>query len=99
MKSNKEQKHDWLGSLTPIKKIKNNNLINFNEIAKKMSEQASKQSAFSNLDTMDGSRKMINYPKPNLDSQKQLFASHEYPKKLCQKDYPAKKKGYQKKHS
>lgn len=92
MKSNKEQKHDWLGSLTPIKKIKNNNLINFNEIAKKMSEQASKQSAFSNLETMDGSRKMINYPKPSLDSQKQLFASHEYPKKLCQKDYPAKKK-------
>lgn len=92
MKSNKEQKHDWLGSLTPIKKVKNNNLINFNEIAKKMSEQACKQSTFSTLDTMDGSRKMINYPKPGFESQKNLFACEEYPKKLSLKEYPAKKK-------
>jgi len=92
MKSSKEQKHDWLGSLTPIKKVKNNNLINFNEIAKKMSEQACKQSTFSTLETMDGSRKMINYPKPGLESQKQLFAFHEYSKKLSPKDFPAKKK-------
>jgi len=68
MKSNKEQKHDWLSSLNPIKKIKNNNLINFNEIAKKMNE-ASKHSAFSTLDTTDGSRKMKIYPKKELDNQ------------------------------
>lgn len=69
MKSSKEQKHDWLSSLNPIKKIKNNNLINFSEIAKKMNEQASKHSAFSTLDTTDGSRKMKIYPKPKLDNQ------------------------------
>jgi len=92
MKSSKEQKRDWLGSLTPIKKVKNNNLIDFNQIAKRMSEQASKQSTFSSLETMDGSRKMINYPKPGLESQKQLFACQEYPKKLITKDYIAKKK-------
>lgn len=92
MKSSKEQKHDWLGSLTPIKKVKNNNLINFNEIAKKMSEQACKQSTFSTLETTVGSRKMINYPKPGFESQKHLFACEEYPKKLSLKEYPAKKK-------
>lgn len=92
MKSNKEQKQDWLSSLNPIKKVKNNNLINFNEIAKRMSEQTSKHSTFSTLDTTDGSRKMINYPKPGLDRPHQLFAMNEYPKKLSMKDYPAKKK-------
>jgi len=92
MKSNKEQKHDWLSSLNPIKKIKNNNLINFNEIAKKMNEQASKHSAFSRLDTTDGSRKMKIYPKKELDNQQPVFACTEYPNKLSMKGYPTKKK-------
>jgi len=89
MKSSKEQKYDWLSSLNPIKKIKNNNLINFNEIAKKMNEQ-SKHSAFSTLDTTDESRKMKIYPKPELDNQQPVFANIEYPNKLSMKEYPTK---------
>jgi len=92
LKSSKEVKHDWLSSLNPIKKVKNNNLINFNEIAKKMSEQASKHSAFSSLDTNDSAKKMKIYPKSNINCQQPVFACTEYPQKITMKEFQPKRK-------
>lgn len=52
-KSNKDSNSPWLNSLNPIKKINMGNTINFDSIAKKITEQQScKYSAnFSNMDT------------------------------------------------
>lgn len=81
-KSSRDQNSNWLTSLNPIKKV-NSGIINFDEIARKMTEQhSSKESVnYSSLDTADGMLRSKNYLSAGVDCQLNYFACNDYNKK------------------
>jgi len=82
-KSPNDHKSNWLNSLNPIKKINMGPTINFDDIARKMTEQQNcKYSAgYSTLETTDGIFRPKDYPSTNFALQPAGLFFNDFSKK------------------